>query len=253
MPLPQSIVCGGKFLTGNFLRELALPRPLRRNVLGVSRVPVREAFAALERDGLLEFTDTGRTVVRQLTTQDFEELFAMRLLLEPAAARAAFPLSQKLQRSLEENVSATRKAKTLDEVTRLDLDFHQLIVAASGNARLLKLWRSLRIELELWLGYLHQQHRDRALNTRVDTAGSHEKILCCFQSRSAAACEKRMREHILGWRDWLPIMEIGDEEPTHDETASGGIASHPAMIAAPQPESIRRSPTPRIRPFSLHF
>ena len=55
--------------------------------LGVSRVPVREAFAALERDGLLEFTRTGRTVVKTLTPQDFEELFALRLLLEPAVAR----------------------------------------------------------------------------------------------------------------------------------------------------------------------
>lgn len=175
--------------------------------LGVSRVPVREAFAALERDGLLEFTKTGRTVVKQLTAQDFEELFEMRLLLEPAAARAAFPLDRKQQQSLEENISATRNARTLDEVTRLDLDFHQLIVEASGNTRLLKLWRSLRTELELWLGYLHRQHRDRDLNTRVDTTGSHEVILHCFQNRSAAACERLTREHILSWRQWLPMME----------------------------------------------
>jgi len=176
--------------------------------LGVSRVPVREAFAALERDGLLEFTETGRTVVKQLTPQDFEELFALRLLLEPAAARIARPLSRKLQRSLEENISATRKAKTLEEMTWLDLEFHQSIVAASGNARLLKLWCSLRTELELWLGYLHRQRRDQDLDTCLDTAGSHEEILCCFQTRSAAACEKLMREHILTWREWLPMVEV---------------------------------------------
>jgi DNA-binding GntR family transcriptional regulator len=172
---------------------------------------VREAFAALERDGLLEFTETGRTVVKKLTPQDFEELFALRLLLEPSAARAAFPLSQKQRLLLEENISATRNAKTLDEVTRLDLEFHQLIVAASGNARLLKLWRSLRSELELWLGYLHRQHRDQDLNTQVGTAGSHEEILLCFQTRSAAACERLMHQHILGWREWLPLS---DENPS---------------------------------------
>lgn len=191
--------------------------------MGVSRVPVREAFAALERDGLLEFTETGRTVVKQMTPQDFEELFALRLLLEPAAARTAFPLSRKYQRLLEENISATRKAKTLDEVTRLDLDFHQLIVAASGNTRLLKLWRSLRTELELWLGYLHQQHRDRELNTRVDTAGSHEGILHCFQTRSAAACEKLTREHILSWREWLPMVELDSFPSATNEHPSGPL------------------------------
>jgi DNA-binding GntR family transcriptional regulator len=193
-------IFGGQHPPGTRLAEAAEARRL-----GVSRVPVREAFAALERDGILEFTETGRTVVKQLTPQDFEELFALRLLLEPAAARSAFPLSQKRQQLLQENISATGKAKTLDEVTRLDLEFHQLIVEASGNARLLKLWRSLRSEMELWLGFLHRQHRDQDLNTRGGTAESHAEILQCFQTRSAAACEKLMREHILGWREWLPL------------------------------------------------
>jgi DNA-binding GntR family transcriptional regulator len=101
----------GQLPPGTRLAEAAEARRL-----GVSRVPVREAFAALERDGLLEFTETGRTVVKKLTPQDFEELFALRLLLEPSAARAAFPLSQKQRLLLEENISATRNAKTLDEV-----------------------------------------------------------------------------------------------------------------------------------------
>jgi len=196
-------IFAGQLPPGTRLAEAAQAKRL-----GVSRVPVREAFAALERDGLLEFTDTGRTVVKTLTARDFEELFAMRLLLEPAAARLAFPVSPKQQQFLEENISATQNAKTLTEVTRLDLEFHQLIVSASGNSRLLKLWLSLRTELELWLGYLHQQHRGRDLDTRVDTAVSHEEIVRCLQTRSAAVCEKRMREHILAWREWLPLMEV---------------------------------------------
>lgn len=193
--------------------------------LGVSRVPVREAFAALERDGLLEFTETGRTVVKQLTPQDFEELFSLRLLLEPAAARMAFPLSPRDQQLLEENILATRKAQTLNEVTWLDLDFHQLIVAASGNTRLLKLWCSLRTELELWLGYLHQQHCDRELNTRVETAGSHEVILHCFRTRSAAACEKLTREHILGWREWFPMEQPESFPRVTNNLLSGPLGS----------------------------
>lgn len=180
--------------------------------LGVSRVPVREAFAALEREGLLKFTETGRTVVQKLTVRDFEELFAMRLILEPAAARAAHPLSRRTCDKLQNIIDATRKARSLADVTRLDLDFHELLVAASGNSRLLAAWRSLRGELELWLGDLHRRHRAQDLNTRENTADAHGEVLEAFENQSAAACERLLRRHIQGWREWLPIDEI-EEEP----------------------------------------
>lgn len=73
---------GGQLSPGTRLAEAAQAKRL-----GVSRVPVWEAFAALKRDGRIEFTRTGRTVVKTLTPQDFEKRFALRLLLEPAAAR----------------------------------------------------------------------------------------------------------------------------------------------------------------------
>ena len=193
----------GELAPGTRLAEAAEAKRL-----GVSRVPVREAFAALEREGLLKFTPTGRTVVRELTVRDFEELYAMRLLLEPAAARAAHPLSDNLVGELRENIDATRTARSLPEVTRLDLDFHEALVEASGNSRLLGSWRSLRGELEFWLGDLHRRHRAQDLNTRADTADSHDQILDVFRNQSEAACERLIRKHILGWREWLPIHEV---------------------------------------------
>src|SRR4051812_6896316 len=69
---------------GTLLAEAAVARQL-----GVSRVPVREALFALEREGLVEFSATGRAYVKDLTPEDFEELFVLRLTLEPIAARLA--------------------------------------------------------------------------------------------------------------------------------------------------------------------
>lgn len=195
----------GELLPGARLAEAA-----EANRLGVSRVPVREAFAALEREGLLEFTPTGRTLVRELTVRDFEELYAMRLILEPAAARAAHPLSRRQFDELRKIIAATRKAKSLADVTRLDLNFHESLVAACGNSRLLGTWRSLRAELELWLGDLHRRHRAQDLNTRENTADAHREILDAFQNQSAAACERLVRRHIQGWREWLPIAEADE-------------------------------------------
>lgn len=192
-------ICRGQLLPGTRLAESAEAKRL-----GVSRVPVREAFAALEREGLLAFTPTGRTVVKELTARDFEELFAMRLLIEPEAARTV-RLGPEQCRFLEEIIDATREASSLADVTRLDLDFHEALVAASGNSRLLKAWRSLRGELTLWLGDLHRRHRSQDLNTRDQTVQSHSLLLDTFRTAPADACARLARKHILGWREWLPL------------------------------------------------
>ena len=193
-------ILNGSSAPGELLAESAVAKRL-----GVSRVPVREALFALEREGLVEFSPTGRAFVKALTPQDFEELYVLRLALEPLASRLAAPALKTNLAKLEKNLSATRRARSVQDVTRLDLEFHQLILEASGNARLMKLWRSLRGELELWLGRLHRSHQLQTQETLKETVDAHQSIVEAFRSQSPATCERLMREHILGWREWLPI------------------------------------------------
>ncbi len=181
--------------------------------LGVSRVPVREALFVLEREGLVEFTTTGRALVKRLTPHDFEELYVMRLALEPLAARLAAPHLRADPQALERNVAATAHARSVDEVTRLDLEFHELILAASGNSRLLRSWRALRSELGLWLGRMQRLHERRTRRLAADTARAHGEMIACFRTRSAAMCERILRQHIHDWKAWLPA----------DDAAADGV------------------------------
>ena len=80
-------ILDGEISPGALLAESAVA--LR---LGVSRVPVREALFTLEREGLVEFSMTGRAYVKDLSPHDFEELYVLRLALEPVAARLAAPV-----------------------------------------------------------------------------------------------------------------------------------------------------------------
>jgi DNA-binding GntR family transcriptional regulator len=201
----RSRIIGGEFEPGVLLAESAVAREL-----GVSRVPVREALFALERDGLVEFSDTGRAYVKKLSPRDFEELYVLRLALEPVAARLAAPSLREDASALEKNIAAAGRAPSLIKVTQLDLDFHEIILEACGNARLLKLWRSLRSELELWLGRLHRSKQVQTRGTREETVTSHLGLLHCFRSGSPALCERKMREHILSWREWLPVLTANE-------------------------------------------
>jgi DNA-binding GntR family transcriptional regulator len=198
--LLRAEILNGTSVPGALLAESAVAKRL-----GVSRVPVREALFALEREGLVEFSPTGRAFVKELTPQDFEELYVLRLALEPLASRLAAPVLKVDISKLEKNLAATRRARSVQEVTLLDLEFHQLILEASGNARLLKLWRSLRGELELWLGRLHRSHQLQTKETLKETVDAHQSIVESFRSQAPAVCERQMREHILGWREWLPL------------------------------------------------
>lgn len=195
-----------RILDGSMKPGMRLVETTVARDLGVSRVPVREALFTLERDGLVEFSRTGRAYVKQLTAKDFEELYQLRLLIEPAVARSAVARKGIQLEALRENVEATRRARNQREITRLDLDFHDLILSSGGNSRIQKLWRSMRQEMELWLGSLHDFHQRQTRQTLRATVAAHELLLESLQTQPATTCERLMREHIQGWREWLPDL-----------------------------------------------
>jgi DNA-binding GntR family transcriptional regulator len=109
--------------------------------LGVSRVPVREAFATLEGEGLVTVSPGRGTYSRAVTEGWITDLFEIRALLEVRAAERA-ALRVRADRSLVatltatlEQLAATIKSSPGDYVTR-DFDVHRAIWRMSGSQHL---------------------------------------------------------------------------------------------------------------------
>ncbi|QDV51198.1 GntR family transcriptional regulator [Gimesia fumaroli] len=185
-----------------------LTEPVLSTEMGVSRSPIREALLNLQRDGIVEFDDRGRTRVVSMTTADFEDLYFLRLAVEPMlAVHAAACATDSDYAAWEANVAAMESTGSVAEISQLDIEFHSMIVEASQRPRLIAAWRSLRPSLELWLAALHRKHEQLTGRVREITIESHLELIETLRSGKSEAIRKLIQDHIEGWYKWLPEMD----------------------------------------------
>lgn len=108
--------------------------------LAVSKTPIREALAMLVHEGFVEVLPRQGYRVTDLTLSDVQEIFHLRLLLEPAAAALAAEraTAEQLQalRALAEDPPPSGSADDFSAFVQQDRQFHVLLAQASGNSRL---------------------------------------------------------------------------------------------------------------------
>jgi DNA-binding GntR family transcriptional regulator len=121
--------------------------------LGVSQTPVRVGLSELERDGLVEVGETGRALVRRLTREDLEEIYAARSGLEGLAARVGAPAvtdeAYARMWTLMGELEKLARKRDVDVYLRARWDFHAVCYEASGRTRLVAeverlFWRAER-------------------------------------------------------------------------------------------------------------
>ena len=174
-------------------------------MLGVSRAPIREALIELETRGLVEFDSTGHTRIPALTPRDIEEILTVRLMIDPVAAGlAAERGTPRSFEALEANIVATGSAKTLADVSRLDAEFHDRIVRATGNRRLLLCWNVLKDQFGLWLTQMQLRHEAATHRTRQETVESHRRLLDVIRAGDPKKASDEGRRHVAGWIRLMP-------------------------------------------------
>ncbi len=194
--LREQIVCG------RMQPKETLPESQVGQMLGVSRAPIREALTLLEREGLVEFDRRGTARVCEFDLEDVRELGLMRMVLEPAASRlAAERRPWAGLDAIEENLHALKAVSRLDDVTRLDLDFHRLIFAAAGNMRLRRAWETLWSQISLVMRRFHEslERRVQTSNVRDMTIRAHTELFEAIRSGLPEETEALARQHTTYW------------------------------------------------------
>jgi DNA-binding GntR family transcriptional regulator len=176
--------------------------------LGVSRTPVREALIKLAQQGMVRFERNRGVRVLLTSLHDLEEVFALRLLLEPPAVqRAVTRLDPAQRRELRRTFAQMEKAaKADDEYTMFEHDrrFHRALLDASGNSRLARFVDGLR-DMVLRRG-VSTARESRGLD---DIVAEHRVILELVESGDAEGAAAAMRAHIHHTAELLIAQEAG--------------------------------------------
>jgi DNA-binding GntR family transcriptional regulator len=165
--------------------------------LGVSRTPVREAMAQLEREGFVRSVPrrgiyvvrkTKREVIEMITAWAALESMAARLITLNATGEEIATLRAMFSRFDNGEIHAR-----LDEYSEVNIQFHQAIIRMSHNSVLIDMAENLFAHMRM-IRRKTIGEDDRVARSIRD----HMNIIQALEARDTARAEDLVRQHALG-------------------------------------------------------
>ena len=182
-------ILSGELAPGTRLNQAQLAQRF-----GTSRIPMRDALARLEQDGLVAFDVRRVARVRELTVDDVTEIYDMRQLLEPLAVRLSVStLTDEAIRRLiylSETMDAASAEPSAGRPARRA--FYEELYALSGRARLAGAILRLRDEVTRY-------HVMEGASSRH----AHADLRRAIRNRDADGAATIVDRHLLNARDDL--------------------------------------------------
>lgn len=180
--------------------------------LGMSRTPVREALALLEKDLLITRVPNRGVVIRSLTIDEVIHVMQMREALDGMAARlAATHISLDALDSLKSDFEAMMRSSgySSEMHSALSKRLHTEIMKAAGNPFLERASNTLtslfeRTRQHSWRIWNAARDAEKMAKRRYD---EHMEIIEALRQRDGRRAEKAARKHVMtGLRDILKAM-----------------------------------------------
>ena len=162
---------------------------------GVSRTPLREALKVLASEGLLDLLPNRGATVAHLTPADLDEIFPVMGALEALAGELACAHITDEQiaevRALHYQMVLHYTRQELPQYFRLNQRIHELIMDASGNATLKRMYLGLagRIRRARYLANMTKERWAQAVE-------EHEAILLALSQRDAVRLSRILKQHL---------------------------------------------------------
>ncbi len=182
-------------VTGELEAGLHLKEPALAQRYGVSRLPIREAIAQLEREGLVRSEPRRGAYVVGITDQVISDIYDCRLLIEAyALKRVAQSIDEEGLAALEELVDQMERDVMLDQVQSVavcDLAFHRRIVELAGNRALASAWEPLTPLIATALGIA-----EAAVPDLPAAVHGHRLLLDALRAHDPDAAVQELSAHL---------------------------------------------------------
>lgn len=183
-----------RILTGEVPADLPIRQDALAAELGVSKIPLREALTRLEQEGLLRSQANRGYFVRSLTAAEAEEVYALRLKLEPEAVAMAAERADR-----DEQKAAAEALKELDRVTEehdvrvgvSNRNFHLALIRPAGRPITTNILERLHFLSERYVRkHLEPLGRDERASEE------HRRMLDAWLARDGEGAAALTRSHI---------------------------------------------------------
>lgn len=215
----EQLIVSGMLAPGQRINENQLAC-----LFGTSRGPLREATSSLLAKGFLQAVRHRGVFVRRLSLQEVLEVYDMRAALFGLAGRLACihggsALVDVLSR-LVDGMDEAIAAEDREAYYPLNLEFHDRLVAATGNHLLVAEYRRFVTKIHLF-------HRRGLVQPERLTQSNreHRAILDALKSGDPQRTHEATFDHVAGARSRL-LARLADEE---EETARRPSSRHPMM------------------------